>query len=214
LPNGGIFNYTNLHVYHYSNNNPVKYTDPDGKMPATIALGIIGALSSGAASIVTDLKKTGTVDWGKAGTAAAGGAVAGMMIGSVIDTFGVSGVAMSTLVATGAMSSVVGGGITDTLQGNPLEPGKMVTDAVYGAAGVMLGESIGKLGELATGAVNSSNMTYMQNADTKGMAPLSVTFKDTLNTMDTNARVVGTITESTKQVVDVAKDVYRNTNDN
>jgi RHS repeat-associated protein len=27
---GGVFNYVNLHVYHYAGNNPVKYTDPDG----------------------------------------------------------------------------------------------------------------------------------------------------------------------------------------
>ena len=28
---GGVFNYVNLHVYHYAGNNPVKYRDPDGK---------------------------------------------------------------------------------------------------------------------------------------------------------------------------------------
>jgi hypothetical protein len=28
---GGIFNTVNLHVYHYAGNNPVKYTDPDGR---------------------------------------------------------------------------------------------------------------------------------------------------------------------------------------
>jgi hypothetical protein len=28
---GGVFNYVNLHMYHYAGNNPVKYTDPDGK---------------------------------------------------------------------------------------------------------------------------------------------------------------------------------------
>ena len=27
---GGVFNYVNLHVYHYAGNNPVKYTDPTG----------------------------------------------------------------------------------------------------------------------------------------------------------------------------------------
>jgi RHS repeat-associated protein len=27
---GGVFNYVNLHVYHYAGNNPVKYTDPKG----------------------------------------------------------------------------------------------------------------------------------------------------------------------------------------
>jgi RHS repeat-associated protein len=34
LPNGGVYNYINLHAFHYSNNNPVKYTDPDGRFPA------------------------------------------------------------------------------------------------------------------------------------------------------------------------------------
>jgi hypothetical protein len=29
---GGVYNYVNLHVYHYAGNNPVKYTDPDGKL--------------------------------------------------------------------------------------------------------------------------------------------------------------------------------------
>ena len=29
---GGVFNAINLNVYHYAGNNPVKYTDPDGKI--------------------------------------------------------------------------------------------------------------------------------------------------------------------------------------
>ena len=29
---GGVFNTVNLHVYHYAGNNPVKYTDPDGRL--------------------------------------------------------------------------------------------------------------------------------------------------------------------------------------
>jgi RHS repeat-associated protein len=28
---GGVFNLVNLHGYHYAGNNPVKYTDPDGR---------------------------------------------------------------------------------------------------------------------------------------------------------------------------------------
>jgi hypothetical protein len=28
---GGVFNTVNLHLYHYSANNPIKHTDPDGK---------------------------------------------------------------------------------------------------------------------------------------------------------------------------------------
>jgi RHS repeat-associated protein len=29
---GGVFNYVNLHTYHYAGNNPVKYVDPDGRL--------------------------------------------------------------------------------------------------------------------------------------------------------------------------------------
>ncbi len=28
---GGVFNTTNLHLYHYANNNPVRYEDPNGR---------------------------------------------------------------------------------------------------------------------------------------------------------------------------------------
>jgi hypothetical protein len=28
---GGVYNYVNLHAYHYAGNNPVKLTDPDGR---------------------------------------------------------------------------------------------------------------------------------------------------------------------------------------
>ena len=29
---GGIYNITNLNLYHYAGNNPIKYTNPDGRV--------------------------------------------------------------------------------------------------------------------------------------------------------------------------------------
>ena len=40
---GGVFNVVNLHLYHYAGNNPVKYTDPDGR--ASEAAGYSGNYS-------------------------------------------------------------------------------------------------------------------------------------------------------------------------
>ena len=34
---GGIYNYVNMHVYHYGGNNPVKYVDPDGRFLGLIS---------------------------------------------------------------------------------------------------------------------------------------------------------------------------------
>ena len=47
---GGVFNYANLHVYHYAGNNPVRYTDPDGREDED---GIIAKISN----YFKDLKK-------------------------------------------------------------------------------------------------------------------------------------------------------------
>ena len=40
----GAFNVLNLNLYHYGNNNPVKYTDPDGE--SVFGAAIIGGLIS------------------------------------------------------------------------------------------------------------------------------------------------------------------------
>jgi RHS repeat-associated protein len=58
LSNDGVFNYVNLHIYNYSNNNPVTYSDPDGKAPDpwTITSLTTGVISLGVSIAEGDVK--------------------------------------------------------------------------------------------------------------------------------------------------------------
>ena len=55
---GGVFNYVNLHVYHYAGNNPVKLVDPDGRSPTVSDYHTLSRLISFAGEI----KQTGSVN--------------------------------------------------------------------------------------------------------------------------------------------------------
>jgi hypothetical protein len=56
---GGVYNYINLHVYHYAGNNPVKLTDPDGRDASTALMGLaktifgIGEVAAGIGFMTT-----------------------------------------------------------------------------------------------------------------------------------------------------------------
>ena len=82
LPNGGVYNYISLHSYNYSNNNPVKYSDPDGKIPFMLVTGIIGGVAGAGISIGADLAAGRDINWGRAGLAAGAGALAGLTLGA------------------------------------------------------------------------------------------------------------------------------------
>jgi hypothetical protein len=52
-----VFNYVNLHVYHYAGNNPVKYVDPDGRT---------GSFPDGSPEQNTQWEKAGELKQGSA----------------------------------------------------------------------------------------------------------------------------------------------------
>jgi hypothetical protein len=52
LPNGGVYNTISFHAYNYSNNNPVKYADPDGEIPVLAGVGIGIAVVAGVTAVL------------------------------------------------------------------------------------------------------------------------------------------------------------------
>jgi uncharacterized protein RhaS with RHS repeats len=72
--------------YTYVNNNPYKYTDPDGKA-LNLITGGVGALVGGVSGAISARISTG--DWSNSGTAFVAGAVVGGAIGA---TFGAAAV--------------------------------------------------------------------------------------------------------------------------
>ena len=55
---GGIFNILNFHVYGYTHNNPIKYTDPDGRNPVLFSAN--GTFSSGESYDITIFSRMST----------------------------------------------------------------------------------------------------------------------------------------------------------
>jgi hypothetical protein len=52
---GGVYNYVNLHVYHYGANNPIKYVDPDGEIIIPIIIATAATATAVVAFVVTNM---------------------------------------------------------------------------------------------------------------------------------------------------------------
>lgn len=126
--------------YSYARNNPLILTDPTGEFWHIVAGAAVGAAISGGITYW----RTG--DWGQAGKAAAGGAVAGALFAAV------GPASLAGTVATGAVSSAAGNTLTRSLNGEQITAGTVATDAAAGAVGGALGYGATK----ATQAVASN----------------------------------------------------------
>ena len=77
---GGVYNSVNLNLYHYAANNPVKYTDPDGRIlhvAIGAGIGVVAAVGSKVISDAISGQWSSVTDYV---SAAIGGATAGAVL--------------------------------------------------------------------------------------------------------------------------------------
>ena len=159
-PNGAgasIFDPMSWNAYLYVNNRPLTHVDPDGDIPIPVITGAVGAgvgaLVGGGAEAFSQWSRTGTISWGKVGTAALGGGIAGGVAGATFGVGTAAGVAVTTTqsLVVNASSSVVGGiaqrrlneslGLDQGVDGET-ELANIGIDAASGVVGGIIGASI------------------------------------------------------------------------
>ena len=92
----------NLHSfnrYAYANNNPYRYTDPDGRNPILIAMGV-GALINGGLNAAVQYYSTGTIQWG-----GLGGVIDAAGDGMLLGLGGVRGASSTVLAETAGLGT-------------------------------------------------------------------------------------------------------------
>jgi RHS repeat-associated protein len=117
----GVYNSFNMHMYGYAAQNPLRYTDPDGRafwMDDAIGIGV-GALVGAGVEVEKDILTGEEITAGGVLGAAAGGALMGEGIVNAPETLG------GSIVAAGAARGAVVGAISNTVQ--------QATDIVRGA---------------------------------------------------------------------------------
>ena len=128
---GGAYNSVNLNLYHYGNNNPIRYTDPDGQIVETAW--DVFSLVTGVASFVENVKE-GNV---KGAIIDGLGIVADAVAVAVPCVPGGAGAAIKAAKVASAVADVAGGALTaqDGLaNGDYLEAASGVLQAVSGVS--------------------------------------------------------------------------------
>ena len=123
---------TNANLYHYAGNNPVKYTDPDGRALHVLIGAVIGAVVGAGTTAVKDVLSGQVSDLATYAGAIAGGAVSGAIMA-----------ATGNGTLAGAAGAAVGNITKQTI--NIAEGKQEKFEAVDFVADVAIGATFGKL---------------------------------------------------------------------
>ena len=172
--------------YAYANNNPYKYTDPDGEHP----LAILGAIVGSVTSVTTTLIKTGgNASMKELVGSAIGGGVAGAVAGFT------GGASLLTAAATGGARSVLVGA---------------ASTGVAGASGDAIGQAVAADGDLSkidgtevliSGAMSSTGGAMGATAKIMGASTKVATVAGAVQEVAQTA--------VTKPIIDTAKELNK-----
>jgi uncharacterized protein RhaS with RHS repeats len=135
----------NFNRYWYANNNPYKFTDPDGRLGHVAIGGIVGGLIGGGIELY---KQSRTGDYNtknlliETGKGAAVGALTAALPGSTSLTFGSSGA--KAVVSVGNAVAVGGAGEVgaQVAKGESIDTGKAAVAGLANATGLVAGQAI------------------------------------------------------------------------
>ena len=147
---GGVYNYVNLHVYHYAANNPIRYTDPTGRdnndevvATSSIATKVDILVTVAGVTIAKDVSS----ELGKASTVIGIGAavIDGVATGIQTESFAQGAFAVGSNVVSAVGGAIVGGVVVAGLT------------ALSGGAGAPLAAAAGfYAGYVAGGAISNA----------------------------------------------------------